>query len=129
MSLPPNVHISTHPLLRAKLSQLRSQSTNARETKQLVHEIATMIGYEALATGLETTSSKTDKSPIGYEYTTETISPSDLSLVPILRSGLGMVDGTSSYALLSPLTLYISPLYLVPPVPTAYPAAAIPRIR
>lgn len=98
MSLPSNVHISTHPLLRAKLSQLRSQSTNARETKQLVHDIATMIGYEALASGLETTSGKTDKSPIGYEYTTETTSPSDLSLVPILRSGLGMVDGASSHS-------------------------------
>ena len=47
--LPSNVHISKHPCLRAKLSQLRSKSTNARETKTLVHEIALLLGTEALA--------------------------------------------------------------------------------
>ena len=36
-----------------KLSQLRSKSTNARETKQLVHDITTIVGVEALAEGLE----------------------------------------------------------------------------
>lgn len=54
MSLPSNVHVSSHPCLKAKLSQLRSEKTSNRETKALVHEIATMIGYEALATGLTT---------------------------------------------------------------------------
>jgi len=48
-SLPANVHISKHPCLRAKLSQLRSKSTNARDTKALVHEIALLLGSEALA--------------------------------------------------------------------------------
>jgi len=51
--LPSNVHLSTHPCVRAKLSQLRSASTNARETKTLVHEIATIIGVEALAQNLQ----------------------------------------------------------------------------
>jgi uracil phosphoribosyltransferase len=51
---PANVHVSQHPCVRAKLSQLRSKSTTARETKQLVHEISLMLGTEALA-GLETT--------------------------------------------------------------------------
>lgn len=51
-SLPSNVHVSKHPCLRAKLSQLRSKSTNARETKTLVHDIALLLGTEALA-GLE----------------------------------------------------------------------------
>jgi uracil phosphoribosyltransferase len=50
--LPPNVHVSKHPCLRAKLSQLRSKSTNARETKDLVHEISLILGIEALS-GLE----------------------------------------------------------------------------
>lgn len=49
----PNVHVSQHPCLRAKLSQLRSHETNARETKQLVHEIATIVGCEALASALK----------------------------------------------------------------------------
>lgn len=48
-NLPPNVHVSKHPCLRAKLSQLRSKSANARETKDLVHEISLILGTEALA--------------------------------------------------------------------------------
>lgn len=53
ISLPLNVHVSIHPCVRAKLSQLRSKETNARETKALVHEIALMVGCEALAACLE----------------------------------------------------------------------------
>lgn len=48
-SLPPNVHVSSHPCLTAKLSQLRSKNTSAREVKLLVHEIALILGCEALA--------------------------------------------------------------------------------
>lgn len=58
-SAPSNVHVSSHPCLRAKLSLLRSKSTNARETKQLVHEIATIVGCEALAHGLQVTETGT----------------------------------------------------------------------
>lgn len=56
--LPPNVKISSHPCLRAKLSQLRSNTANARETKALVHEIALILGIEALTT-LDVTSEGT----------------------------------------------------------------------
>jgi uracil phosphoribosyltransferase len=52
MSLPKNAHVSTHPCLQAKLSQLRSASTGSRDAQTLVHEIALMIGYEALGAGL-----------------------------------------------------------------------------
>jgi uracil phosphoribosyltransferase len=48
-SLPSNVRVSNHPCLRAKLSQLRAKGTNARDTKTLVHEIALLLGSEALA--------------------------------------------------------------------------------
>lgn len=51
-TLLPNVHISSHPCVKAKLSQLRSESTDARATKTLVHEIATIVACEALAQGL-----------------------------------------------------------------------------
>ncbi|MCJ1429520.1 hypothetical protein MMC29_007435, partial [Sticta canariensis] len=54
-SLPSNVHVSTHPCLIAKLSQLRSHTTNARDAKALVHEIALILGCQALATALYTT--------------------------------------------------------------------------
>ena len=48
-SVPSNVHVSKHPCLRAKLSQLRSKSTTSRETKALIHEIAILLGCEALS--------------------------------------------------------------------------------
>jgi hypothetical protein len=56
-SLPANAHVSTHPCVRAKLSQLRSQSTAAREVKSLINEIATIVGVEALGTCLKTVES------------------------------------------------------------------------
>jgi uracil phosphoribosyltransferase len=95
-SLPPNAHISTHPCVQAKLSHLRSSSTNAREVKSLIHEIALLVASEALAQCLTMGTGGTDKSPLGYTYTQTTISPSKISLVPILRSGLGMVDALES---------------------------------
>jgi len=90
-SLPSNVHISKHPCLRAKLSQLRSKSTGARDTKTLVHEIALILGTEALAQ-LDVESAETDVTPIGFDYPYETINCSKVTVVPILRSGLGMVE-------------------------------------
>jgi hypothetical protein len=54
--LPLNVHVSSHPCLLGKLSQLRAATANARETKALVHEISTIVGCEALAAGLTTKS-------------------------------------------------------------------------
>ena len=53
MSVPSNAHVSGHPCLRAKLAQLRSHSTGARELKALIHEIALIVGCEALAHGLD----------------------------------------------------------------------------
>lgn len=94
-SLPSNVHVSNHPCLRAKLSQLRSKSTNARDTKTLVHEIALLLGSEALAQ-LEVHSTETDETPIGFEYSYETVDCSKITIVPILRSGLGMVEATQT---------------------------------
>lgn len=52
-NLPKNAHVSTHPCLQAKLSQLRSAKTGSRDAQTLVHEIALMVGYEALGSGLK----------------------------------------------------------------------------
>jgi uracil phosphoribosyltransferase len=95
MSLPPNVHVSTHPCLLGKLSQLRSKSTNVKEVKTLVHEISLLLGCEALAAKTVAVPGPTDSTPLGFEYTTSTLTPETISLVPILRSGLGMVEGMS----------------------------------
>lgn len=54
-SLPSNVHVSQHPCLRAKLSQIRSKSISPREVKALIHEISLIVSCEALASSLEVT--------------------------------------------------------------------------
>jgi uracil phosphoribosyltransferase len=71
-----------------------------------------MVGYEALAAGLKAQEAGTDKSPLGYEYTATTTSPSptSISLVPILRSGLSMVPALSSL-LPSPVPIHHLGLY------------------
>ncbi|CAK4030067.1 Hypothetical predicted protein [Lecanosticta acicola] len=92
-----NIHVSTHPCAKAKLSQLRSASTNAKETKNLIHEIATIVACEALAQGLTVEQTGTeDHSPLGYTYATETLHPSNITLIPILRSGLSMLEPLQS---------------------------------
>ncbi|RAL04773.1 uracil phosphoribosyltransferase [Aspergillus ibericus CBS 121593] len=96
MTLPSNVHVSSHPLLQAKLSQLRSASTSTRETRSLVHEIATILSVEAFAAGWTIKTSGTDTTPLGTEYQTKDIDPSDIALVPILRSGLGMIEAINA---------------------------------
>lgn len=63
--LPSNVHISSHPCLKAKLSQLRSQSTSTRQTKELVNDISAILGVEAFSACLKTTKSGT----VGSKYT------------------------------------------------------------
>ncbi|KAL8952030.1 MAG: hypothetical protein Q9222_002017 [Ikaeria aurantiellina] len=126
-SYPANVHVSQHPCLRAKLSQLRSKDANARETKTLIHEIAMIVACEALATELKTVSTGTAETPLGYTYTTETVHP-PVALVPILRSGLGMLDGKtkptthtpspSSHPLNSSTTTQLSKPSSPPPSPS-----------
>ena len=65
MSLP-NIHISSHPCLQAKLSQLRSQSTSPRETRALVDDITSILGVEAFAKGLTLTKTGTVR-PDGFQ--------------------------------------------------------------
>ncbi|KAJ5200511.1 hypothetical protein N7491_008683 [Penicillium cf. griseofulvum] len=104
MSLPSNVHVSSHPCLQAKLSLIRSSSTTPRETRGLVHDIANILGVEAFS-GLQLVKTGTDTTPLGIEYETQGIDPEDLALVPILRSGLGMVDAINDL-LPTPVPVY-----------------------
>ncbi|KAI0456231.1 uracil phosphoribosyltransferase-domain-containing protein [Xylaria acuta] len=113
MSLPPNVHVSRHPCLLSKLSRLRSKETEAREVKSLVHEIALIIGCEAFASALTVVDGPKGETPIGYEYTTTSTEPQELSIVPILRSGLGMVDAVQTL-LPNPVPVHHLGLYREP---------------
>ncbi|KAK7737808.1 hypothetical protein SLS53_006428 [Cytospora paraplurivora] len=117
-TLPKNVHVSNHPCLVAKLSQLRSKSTKAKEVKSLVHEIALLVGYEALASAVTTTPGPKDQTPLGFEYESTTIQPQTISIVPILRSGLAMVEAIQALlpdpAAVHHLGLYREPTTLEP---------------
>ncbi|KAJ4124176.1 hypothetical protein NW768_009530 [Fusarium equiseti] len=95
-SLPSNVHVSQHPCLRAKLSQLRSKSISPREVKSLIHEVSLIVSCEALASSLEATEGSQDETPLGFQFKSTTVHPSTMCLVPILRSGLGMVDAVQT---------------------------------
>ncbi|KAF3345733.1 hypothetical protein VdG2_05969 [Verticillium dahliae VDG2] len=90
--LPPNVHVSSHPCLQAKLSQLRSKSTPAKDVKTIVNDIALILGCEALAASTSPAKGPEDQTPLGFTYNTTVLNPRTICLVPILRSGLAMVD-------------------------------------
>ena len=84
------VHILNHPLLQHKLTILRDEKTGVKEFREIVSEIATLMCYEATRDlPLEDVEVKT---PIATG-TFKTISGKKLAIVPILRAGLGMVDG------------------------------------
>ncbi|KAJ4854172.1 uracil phosphoribosyltransferase domain-containing protein [Trichoderma breve] len=95
-NLPSNVHVSQHPSLLAKLSQLRSQSASPRDVKSLIHEISLIIACEAISSAIKPADGPKDKTPLGFEYTTVVSEPSNICIVPILRSGLGMVEAVQT---------------------------------
>ncbi|OAQ60678.1 uracil phosphoribosyl transferase [Pochonia chlamydosporia 170] len=96
MSSLPNVHVSQHPSLRAKLSQLRSSSTNSKQVNALVNDISLILACEALAKNITPAEGPKDQTPLGFEYTTTTAEPQTICIVPILRSGLGMVEAVQT---------------------------------
>jgi uracil phosphoribosyltransferase len=86
----PNLFVIDHPLIHHKMTLLRDRKTGTRDFKQLVSEIATLMAYEV------TRDLPTD--PLEVETPLELtagrqVSGRKLALVPILRAGLGMVDG------------------------------------
>lgn len=80
----------THPLIKHKITLLRKTNTSTNEFRNLVEEIAMLMGYEALA-DLPTTDVKIT-TPI-EETVQPVIDGKKLAVVPILRAGLGMVSG------------------------------------
>ena len=85
-----NVIEMKHPLIQHKISRLRDKNTGTAEFRALVEEIAMLMGYEALKDlPLEDVEVET---PI-EKCKTPMISGRKLAIVPILRAGLGMVDG------------------------------------
>ncbi|MCR4733028.1 MAG: uracil phosphoribosyltransferase [Lachnospiraceae bacterium] len=88
-----NIKIMTHPLIQHKISRLRDKNCGTNEFRKLVGEIAMLEGFEALSDlPLEDVEVET---PI-ETCMTPVISGKKLAIVPILRAGLGMVDGVLS---------------------------------
>lgn len=85
-----NVNVMTHPLIQHKVTMIRSVETGTKEFRELLDEIALLMGYEITRDlplediEVETPITKT----IGKQ-----IAGKKLGIVPILRAGLGMVNG------------------------------------
>jgi uracil phosphoribosyltransferase len=86
----PNLTVLDHPLVRHKLAVLRQRETSKKKFKELVDEIAMLMAYEVTKDlPLEPVEIETP-----LEHTTQMmVSGKKLTVVPILRAGLGMVDG------------------------------------
>lgn len=82
--------IMDHPLVQHKVSLLRNKNTGTKEFKELVSELAMLLCYEA--TRDLPTEEVEIETPIAVAKT-HMLSGRKLALVPILRAGLGMVDG------------------------------------
>lgn len=85
-----NVHIMDHPLIQHKLSILRDKDTGTKQFRELVSEIATLMCYEATR-DLPLTEVEIE-TPVATAIAKK-IAGRKLAFVPILRAGLGMVDG------------------------------------
>ena len=85
----PELHVSTHPLIRHKLAILRDKTTEPKKFRQLIREIAMMMLVDAtvdmptVEISVETPMGPAKGQRMGAR----------LGLVPVLRAGLGMVDG------------------------------------
>ena len=87
--MPGVIHESQHPLVKHKLTKLRDTETGPQKFRELVREISILLAYEATQDlALASTAVETP-----METTTGQILQEEIGLVPILRAGLGMVEG------------------------------------
>ena len=88
-----NLHVMDHPLITHKLSIMRNKKTGSKDFRELLEEIAMLMGYELTRDlPLEEVNIETPLTKMKAKM----ISGKKLAIVPILRAGLGMVDGLQS---------------------------------
>jgi uracil phosphoribosyltransferase len=87
--LASTVHVSSHPLVRHKLTLLRDKKTDHRKFRELVREISVMLCYEATQDISLVPLDVQTPLATAHGYAVQ----EEIGLVPILRAGLGMVDG------------------------------------
>ena len=83
------LHVLDHPLIHHKLSVLRDKSTGVKEFREIVGEISTLMFYEATR-NLPTEEIEIE-TPVA-KAKARTLNNQKVTIVPILRAGLGMVD-------------------------------------
>ncbi len=88
--MDPKTHVLDHPLIQHKVAILRKQQTGAKEFREIVSEIAMLMCYEATR-DLPLQKAQVD-TPLGRAQV-QVLAGRKLAVVPILRAGLGMVDG------------------------------------
>ena len=86
-----NVVIFDHLLIRHKIAILRDEKTSMKEFRELVEEITTLMTYESMKDGVPTTEVVV-KTPL-ETCTQRVVADNSVVIVPILRAGLGMVNG------------------------------------
>ncbi len=84
------LHVINHPLIQHKLTHMRKTETGPKDFRQLLKEISMLMGYE-VTRDLPLEDIEID-TPI-QKMTAKVISGKKVAIVPILRAGLGMVDG------------------------------------
>lgn len=85
-----NIFVFDHPLIQHKMTYLRDKNTGTKEFRELLSEVAMLMAYE-VTRDLPLTDTQVE-TPIGIANT-KIITGKKLCIVPILRAGLGMVDG------------------------------------
>ena len=86
-----NVTIFNHPLINHKIAILRNEKTSMKEFRELIEEITTLMTFECLREGVPTTECQV-KTPL-ETCTQHVVKDNSIVIVPILRAGLGMVNG------------------------------------
>ena len=87
------VYVTDHPLITHKLSIMRNKKTGSKDFRELLNEIAMLMGYEITRDlPLENVTIETPLTRMSAKM----VSGKKLAIVPILRAGLGMVDGLLS---------------------------------
>lgn len=86
-----NVTIFDHPLIKHKIAILRDEKTSMKEFRELIEEITTLMTFECLKEGVPTTERQV-KTPLEV-CTQYVVKDNAIVIVPILRAGLGMVNG------------------------------------
>lgn len=85
-----NVHVLDHPLIQHKLSLIRDENTGAKDFRELVEEVSMLMAYEVTRDfPLHDVAVKTPVATMNAKK----IAGRKVGLIPILRAGLGMVDG------------------------------------